>query len=86
MNFGYFTPGDVFGVRSFDLSGIAGLNDNPSAGFRIVFSGATTSTGNNKFDNLLVSGQAIPTIPVPEPATLALTASGLFSCFLFRRR
>jgi hypothetical protein len=89
--FGYFTPGTAFGLQSFDLSGIIGLNNNPNAGFRIVFSGASGSAGNNKLDNLLVSGLPfVPpdTSPVPEPSTIGLTVSGILLCILFgfRRR
>ncbi len=86
VDFGYFIPGSAFGIQSFDLSGTAALNDNSNAGFRIVFGGAASSSGNNKMDNLLISGQVIPTSPVPEPSTIAMVASGLLSCFLFRRR
>ncbi|MFB3897464.1 MAG: alkaline phosphatase, partial [bacterium] len=55
-DFRSYSPGTSFGLQSFDLSGIDGIANNPNAGFRIVFAGATGSTGNNRIDNLLVSG------------------------------
>ncbi len=79
----HFSPGPSFAAQVFDLSGIDQLDNNPGAGFRIVFGGATSSTGNNRIDNLVVSGNpvSIPpdTTPVPEPSTLALAAAGLAS-------
>ena len=75
----HFTPGLTFASQMFDLSGIESLNNNPGAGFRIVFGGATSSSGNNRIDNLAVSGTA-----VPEPSTLTLTAAGFVLSFLVR--
>ena len=56
-----YTPPLTFGLVTFDLSSISGLNDNPDAAFRIVFNGATSATGNNRIDNLVVEGQNIAT-------------------------
>ena len=36
-----YVPATTFGLFTFDLSSIAGLNNNPNAVFRIVFNGAT---------------------------------------------
>jgi hypothetical protein len=80
-----FNPGTSFALQSFDLSLIPELSDNPDAGFRILFGGATSSTGNNRIDNLIVTGNpAVPpvSIPVPEPSTVALTTTGLAGVFL----
>ena len=71
-----FNPATTFGLFTFDLSGITGLNNNPLAAFRIVFSGATGATGNIRLDNLVVAGTQ-DTSAVPEPATLALLGAGL---------
>jgi hypothetical protein len=53
-----YTPAAVFGALPivFTLTSIVGLNDNPNAAFRIVFNGATSSTGNNRIDNIVVGG------------------------------
>jgi hypothetical protein len=83
-----FTPSASFAVQSFDLSGIRELNGNPDVGFQIIFGGATSSMGNNKIDNLAVSGNPIaPATPIPEPSTITLTAMGLAgACLVFARR
>ena len=73
-----YVPATTFGLFTFDLSSIAGLNNNPTAAFRIVFNGATSASGNNRIDNLVVEGTAITeTEPIPEPASLLLLGSGL---------
>ena len=75
VNFGTpFVPAVAFSVVSFDLSSITALNDNPNAMFRIVFNGATSSTGNNRIDNVVVEGQSLA---VPEPASIFLLSTGL---------
>ena len=77
INFGApYTPQLTFGLVTFDLSSIAGLNDNPNAAFRIVFNGATSASGKNRIDNLVVEGQSIAT-PIPEPASMLLLSLGL---------
>jgi hypothetical protein len=86
INFGNsFNPGTSYAVQNFDLSGIPELINNPNAGFRIVFGGATSASGNNRIDNLVVSGSAVPT-PVPESSTLLLMSIGVFCVFLSRLR
>lgn len=77
INFGApYTPPLTFGLVTFDLSSIAGVNDNPNAAFRIVFNGAVSASGNNRIDNLVVEGQPITT-PIPEPASITLLSLGL---------
>ena len=67
----------------FSLVAIAELNNNPNAAFRIVFNGATTATGNNRIDNVVVEGTSST---IPEPTTALLLLSGLGGLYKFRRR
>lgn len=76
-NFGApYAPPLTFGLVSFNLRGISGVNDNPNAAFRILFNGATSTSGNNRIDNLVVEGQNIST-PIPEPASILLLSVAL---------
>ena len=87
VNFGSpYVPGTTFGAVPlvFSLAGIAGFDDNPNAAFRIVFNGATSSTGNNRIDNIVVEGSA--TTSVPEPMTAILLLSGLSGLYGVRKR
>ena len=49
------------------------FNNNPFYALRINLSGATSETGNIRFDNIVVTGTQI----VPEPATMLLLSGGL---------
>jgi hypothetical protein len=72
--------GSSFTTVSLDLSTIAGLNNNSAAAFRITYSGASSTNGNNRLDNFYVQGTEIP-----EPATIGLA----FACLgglLIRRK
>ena len=85
-NFGApFTPPSAFGSTPvvFNLSAITGLNNNPNAAFRIVFSGATSSTGTNRLDNIVVEGT---NATVPEPTTALLMLTGLTGLLSLKRR
>jgi hypothetical protein len=83
-----FTPATSFALQAFDLSGIESLIDNPAAGFRIIFTGSTG--GNNRIDNVAVTGSAMPVPPppsqVPEPSSMALTAIGLSFSLAWKNR
>ena len=86
VNFGApFTPATAFGSVPlvFSLTEIVGLNDNPNAAFRIVFNGATSSTGTNRIDNFVVEGTPSG---VPEPASAVLLVSGLSGLYGVRKR
>jgi len=54
-----FGPASDFAVVSYDLRHVRGLNDNPNAGFRIVFNGGSTSSASEfvAIDNLQVVGK-----------------------------
>lgn len=88
INFGApYTPASAFGSVPlvFSLAGIAGLEDNANAAFRIVFNGATSSTGTNRIDNFVVEGTALTT-SVPEPTSAVLLLSGLSGLYRVRKR
>jgi hypothetical protein len=63
---------DAWGLTEVDLSGIPGVKNNPYIVIRITVDtverdGATpTGAGNNRFDNILVSGVEMVS-PAPEP-------------------
>jgi hypothetical protein len=80
-----YIPAAAFGAVPlvFTLSSITGLNNNPNAAFRIVFNGATTSTGNNRIDNIVVEGT---NTTIPEPTTAILLLSGLTGLIGMRRK
>lgn len=83
-----YAPATTFGSIPlvFSLAGIVGLNNNPNAAFRIVFNGATSSTGNNRIDNIVVEGTSAATSEVPEPASALLLLSGLGALYNVKRK
>lgn len=80
-----YVPATAFGAVPlvFSLAAITGLNNNPNAAFRIVFNGATSSTGTNRIDNFVVEGT---NATIPEPATALLLLSGLGGLYQMKRR
>lgn len=82
-NFGAaYTPATAFALQSFDLSSITALNNDPNAAFRIIFNGATGSSGNNRIDNIVLS--ATPAPPGIVSAGIGFGVTGLGA--LLRRR
>ncbi len=89
LNFGSpYVPLTAFGSVPivFTLASIAGLNNNPNAAVRIVFNGATSSTGNNRIDNIVVEGTAETNATIPEPTTAILLLTGLGSLYKLKRK
>ena len=82
-----YTPATVFGTLPlvFTLGSIVGLNNNPNAAFRIIFNGATSSTGNNRIDNIVVEGTNA-SATIPEPTTALLLLTGLGGLYKLKRR
>lgn len=99
-------PAFVDGLK-FDFGGIAGVENNENFGIRFLATYApgtqtyiSTSTrtatdyratGTIRYDNVLLSGTAIPDVPVdplpvPEPQTYALMLAGLATVGLLARR
>ena len=80
-----YAPATAFGSTPlvFNLSAIPGLNNNPNAAFRIVFGGATSSTGTNRLDNIVIEGTSAT---IPEPATAILMLTGLSGLLGLKRK
>lgn len=76
---GTYGPTTGFTVLTFDLSGIAALENNPQAVIRIKLDGASTNGGRNDIDNVQINATAIP-----APGTIALL--GVAALIGLRRR
>ena len=50
---------------SVSFSGIAGVGNNPNFAIRIVLTGASSAVGNNRFDNIRISGSAQGGVATP---------------------
>lgn len=81
-----YTPATAFGSVPlvFSLVSIVALNNNPNAAFRIIFNGASSATGTNRIDNVVVEGTAATN--VPEPMSAILLLSGLSGLYAARKR
>lgn len=62
---------ESFELFSFDFSAIADANNNPDLVIRILFGGtnASGSSGNNRFDNMVVEATPLGNVNLPPAAT-----------------
>jgi hypothetical protein len=63
-----FSTPTVYEVKTLDFSGIRSLNNQAEVYFQVTLDGATSTSGNNRFDNLQITA-------VPEPAHWGLFAA-----------
>lgn len=70
------TLSSTYAVVSYDFSAIDAIDGQSNVIFRVTLDGATSDSGNNRFDNLTVMASQ-STSAVPEPSTFALIATGL---------
>lgn len=61
-----------FTTQTFDLSGVTTLANQPSVTFRITLGGATSTSGNNRYDNIQVNASPLTST---SPATVTLGAA-----------
>ncbi|MDP1660671.1 MAG: hypothetical protein Q8L55_02045 [Phycisphaerales bacterium] len=76
----YSATTTTFFLVTYDLTAINALDGVASATFRLTFSGATSSSGNNRLDNFQINAAAIPT-----PSAAALMGMGLLASARRRR-
>jgi MYXO-CTERM domain-containing protein len=77
--YGAYSPLTSFDTETFDLAGIAGIDDAEEVTLRIHLAGATSNGGWNRLDNIRIMGT-----PLPAPGALALL--GLVGACCRRRR
>ena len=82
---GFYTPPASFALQTFNLSLYAALENQSGVIFRILLNGASSATGTNRLDNLLVTG-APANAAVPEPSSLLLLGGGLLCVLRTVRR
>lgn len=59
-----------YGARGFDFSDIPAVNDNEHFKVKIVLTDATGAQGNNRFDNIRITGKKTCTFETNEPVEL----------------
>ncbi|MBL7739553.1 MAG: T9SS type A sorting domain-containing protein [Chitinophagaceae bacterium] len=64
-----------FSLQTVSFVAITAANNNPNFKIRITLDGATSTSGNNRFDNIRISGTAAPCSPTNQPTGLILTPS-----------
>lgn len=74
----------TFEVKTVDFSGASGLNNAAAAYLMLTVSGATSTSGNNRFENIQFNAQAIA---VPEPSVAAIVGGlGMLALVMAARR
>lgn len=84
--FGNATTAVAASIQTFDLSSVDAVDNQANVIFRLIFDGATTTTGNNRIDNLQVNATQVGVAAVPEPSTYALFAIGMIGMVVAMRR
>lgn len=74
----------TWAVQAYDFSSIPSVDNQASVTFRITLTGATNSSGNNRFDNITIEGT--PAIPEPGTAVLALLSLAATGAVSMRSR
>ena len=68
------TRNTTWALATADFSSISQLDNDGSVWIRYTLSGASSTSGNNRIDNLQVNASPVP---VPEPPAFVLVAAGL---------
>lgn len=62
-----------FSLQTISFVSLTAANNNPNFKIRITLSGATSTSGNNRFDNIRITGTISPCSPSNQPTSLLLT-------------
>jgi sulfur carrier protein ThiS len=68
-----------FAIKQVDFSGLVEANDNSNFAIRVVLTGATSESGNNRFDNIKITGNELTSgnqvaTPLFNPSAGAFTS------------
>lgn len=74
----------TWAIKAYDFTSIAAVDNQASVTFRITLTGAGNASGNNRFDNITVTGT--PAIPEPGTAVLALLSLAAAGAVTMRSR
>lgn len=74
-----YDPTTSYSLQSFDFSSVNSLDGTASAYFQLRFDGATSTSGNNRIDNIQLTA-------IAEPSTSFLLLAATTSITLLRRR
>lgn len=74
-----YTPNTSYSIETFDFSSINSLDNASTVYLRINFDGATSTSGNNRIDNVQITA-------IPEASTLLLLSLSLATLVFYRTR